>query len=368
MGRVALVIAVASLLAAGAGPGVSPAGAVEPPTGWDGTNPFRCELQQAGLTATVPDPDADPYCVEFDKRRQNITQLGVVDFLLLEPARVAAAVPVCFYFQSDHWRGSIVQDDGTTKTYEFDGHYFFDKARAEGGAWVTNFNVNGETWDPSQIPGVPAEFSRHFGPGTGGVITRNDIPADPGCVERAADATRPVYAAPPPGETPAAGMPAAPVARCPALRGAVSARGLGPLRLGDPDARVRAALGAPVRVHRGFLRYCVAGGGKFLVGQRGDRSGERGADPQAPTVFLLTTNSALRTRGIGRGSSSRAVARAFPHARRLLLLGRTRVVETRRGSGVLLGVRDGRVRFVAVHDRRVVKTTAGLLGYLRRAQ
>lgn len=354
-------------LALVAGITTTPAVAVDAPTGWDGSNPFRCTLQQAGSTATVPDPDADPYCVEFDKRRQNVSELGVVEFLLLEPARVAAATPVCFYFQSDHWRGSIVQEDGTTKTYEFDGHYFFDKARAEGGSWVTNFNLNGQTYDPSQIPGVPVEFSRHFGPGTGGVITRNDVPADPGCIERANDASRPVYAGPPPGETPAAGRKAAPVG-CPELDGTATAGGLGPIRLRDPEARVRAALGAPVRVHRGFLRYCVAGGGKFLVGQRGDRSGERGTDPQAATVFLLTTNAAPRTRGVGRGSSSRMVARTFPRARRRLVLGRTRVVETHPGSGVLLGVRDGRVRFLAAYDRKVIRTTGGLRGYLRRTQ
>ena len=38
-----------------------------------------------------PHPEADPFCVEFDKRRQNVTELGVVDFLSKEPARVAAA-------------------------------------------------------------------------------------------------------------------------------------------------------------------------------------------------------------------------------------------------------------------------------------
>jgi hypothetical protein len=358
---IALVAFVTTIIA-------TPAGALEPPTGWDGSNPFRCELQQAGLTAVVPDPDADPFCVEFDKRRQNVTELGVVDFLLLEPARVAAAVPVCFYFQSDHWRGSLVQEDGTTKTYEFDGHYFFDKARAEGGAWVTNFNVAGQTFDPAQIPGIPAEYSRYLGPGTGGVITRNDIPADPGCVERAADASRPVYAAPPPGEQAAAGMPAAPVAPCPALKGAASPQGLGPIGLGDADARVRAALGRPARVHRGFLRYCVAGGGKYLVGQAGDRSGEQGSDPQAPTVFLFTTSATLRVGEVGRGSSTRLVARTFPRARRRTSMGRTRVLETSRGSGVLLGVRDGRVRFVAVHDRKLVRSTAAVRSYLRRAQ
>src|SRR4051812_1079569 len=83
--------------------------AATPPVGgsfWDGVNPFACTIQDAGLGTAVPDPSADPYCVHFDKSRQNVTQLGVVDFLLNEPARVAAAVPKCFYFQEDDWRGS----------------------------------------------------------------------------------------------------------------------------------------------------------------------------------------------------------------------------------------------------------------------
>jgi hypothetical protein len=155
------------------------------PEAWNGDNPFVCELQQAGLEAEGPNPDADPYCIEFDKRRQNVTELGVVEFLSLEPARVAAASDKCFYFQSDHWRGSIVQEDGTTKTYEWDGHYFFDKARGEGGAWVTNFNVNGQTGNPAAIPGLPPEYAQYFGPGTGGVRVVNSVEADPACAERA---------------------------------------------------------------------------------------------------------------------------------------------------------------------------------------
>src|SRR2546423_14857239 len=120
MRRGLVVTAAAVLLAA------APAAAVAPPTGWNGDNPFLCELQQAGFTPTGPHPEADPYCIEFDKRHQNVDQLGVVDFLSNEPARVAVASDKCFYFQSDHWRGSIVQADASTQTYEWDGHYFFD--------------------------------------------------------------------------------------------------------------------------------------------------------------------------------------------------------------------------------------------------
>jgi hypothetical protein len=346
----------------------------QPPTGWDGSNPFRCVLQQAGQGTVVPDPGADPYCVEFDKRRQNVSELGVVEFLSLEPARVAAAGLKCFYFQSDHWRGSLVQDDGSTKTYEFDGHYFFDKARGEGGAWVTNFNIGGQSFDPSTVPGIPPEFAAQMGPGTAGVITRNDLRVDPACVARAADAAHPVYASAPAGsELDAPGTSA--VAPCPSVTGTATGAALGPIRLGDPDARVRAVLGAPQSVHRGYLRYCAGGGDTFLVGQRGGRSGAFGADPDAPTAFLFTTSAAIRVAalargrgGVGPGTRAAVVRRAFPQARVRTRMGRTVVWETRRGSRVLLGVRAGRVRYVAVHDRRAVRTLMGIRSFLRRVR
>lgn len=161
---------------------VAPASAGRRPTGWGGDNPFRCELQQAGFGATVPDMQADPFCIEFDKTRQNLTQAGLVQFLLQEPARVAAAGPKCRYFQVDHWRASVVQDDGRTKLYEWTGHYFFDKARGEGGVFIEGFNVNGRTFDPSSLPGIPREFSRYMGPGTGGFRTRNALMLDPLCM------------------------------------------------------------------------------------------------------------------------------------------------------------------------------------------
>ncbi|HEX2084236.1 MAG TPA: hypothetical protein VHF89_01015, partial [Solirubrobacteraceae bacterium] len=94
MKRLALLTVVLLLVAAPA---------LGEPRPWDGTNPFDCELQWAGFEATGPDPEADPYCVEFDKRRQNVTQLGIVEFFSKEPARVNAAGDKCFYYQHDHW-------------------------------------------------------------------------------------------------------------------------------------------------------------------------------------------------------------------------------------------------------------------------
>jgi hypothetical protein len=167
-----------------------------PPSPWNGVNPFRCTIQNAGLGATVPDPGADPYCVRFDKTNQNISQLGIVDFLLQEPARVAAALPKCFYFQEDHWRGSVVQSNSQTVVYQFYGHYYFNKATGDGGVWVSHFTVAGRTFDPRTLPGFPPAYRRYFGPGTGGLTSHNDIPVDPRCVALAGHDPGAIYASP----------------------------------------------------------------------------------------------------------------------------------------------------------------------------
>jgi hypothetical protein len=262
-----------------------------PPAQWDGVNPFRCELQPAGTGATVAHPEADPYCVEFDKTHQNVTDGGVAEFLAQEPARVAAAVPKCFYFQSDHWTGSVVQDDGSTETYHWDGHYFFDKATGDGGGWVTNVRGGGQ---PPPLD-------------TAGGITHNQVDADPNCVAKAKEHPE-IYA-----------QNAAKPHGCIATQGGITRRRLGPIRLGTTDADVRAKLGAPRELRRGFLRYCADGGGVYLVGQRKDRSGDLGSNPKAPTVMVLSTSRALRARAKGhrvlRGRRWVAVTRL--HGKRL---------------------------------------------------
>src|SRR3954452_15289590 len=133
-----------------------PAGAAKV-VGWDGSNPFDCVIQNVGAGTNFPEPNADPFCVEFDKRHQNVTELGVVDFLSKEPARVAAASPKCFYFQSDHWRGTVSESVPQSEAYGYDGHYYFDKARGAGGVYVENFRIAGQSGDPTSLPGFPEE-------------------------------------------------------------------------------------------------------------------------------------------------------------------------------------------------------------------
>jgi hypothetical protein len=313
-------------------------------------------IQNAGLGTKVPDPSADPYCVRFDKTHQNITGLGIVDFLLKEPARTAAAVPKCFYFQEDHWRGTVSQGEETA-VYEFQGHYFFNKATGDGGVWVTGFTVDGQTFDPTALPGFPPADGKYFGPGTGGFITHDDVPADPQCAALAKHHPGGVYPAP---QTP----------RCVPGAGSVTRRGLGPLLLGARENAVRSELGPPSRIDRGFLHYCVSGGGSFLVGQPGDRSGTLGTGGREPTVMLMTTSRGFTLTGRRRhllrvGARASAARRAFPHARRFLKVAGVQVLRAR--PGLLVGLRRGRVAYLVSYSPRQIRTRKPLASYLRRA-
>ena len=149
---------------------------------YDGDNPFRCKTQNTGLGVDFPNPDADPFCVQYDKTQQNVTQLGLVEFLLLEPARVAAAVPKCFYHQTDHWTGQVVQGAGP-ELWNWEGRYFFDKARGMGGVYVQNLRIGGVPADPRALPGFPPEYEPYFGPGGGGAYT-DSVAAEPNCAAK----------------------------------------------------------------------------------------------------------------------------------------------------------------------------------------
>jgi hypothetical protein len=155
--------------------------AAEPIAPYDGSNPFRCKTQRVGTGVDFRDPGADPFCVEFDKTEQNVTDFGIVDFLLNEPARVAAATPKCFYHQTDHWTGWAEQ--GVQELWNWEGRYFFDKGRGTGGVYVQNVRVLGQPFDPRLLPGFPPEYRAYFGPGGGGAYT-DTIVAEPTCAAR----------------------------------------------------------------------------------------------------------------------------------------------------------------------------------------
>ncbi len=187
------------------------------------------------------------------------------------------------------------------------------------------------------------------------MITHDQVDADPACVAKAASSSP--YVKPPPAKRPPP---------CAAAAGGVGPRHLGGVTLGMAESKVWAQIGTPVRVQRGWLRYCLQGGGKELVGIPGDRSGLEGGPSEEPVVFLLTTARVHTARGVGRGASRRSMRRAFPHARSLFVQGKTRVYRLR--PGVLAGVRAGRVRFLAVYDPKKVRRAPALRDWLRRSQ
>lgn len=174
-GRHLLAVALAAVALVAA----TPAGAasLDP---YDGKRPFRCKIQAVGTGVDFPDPAADPFCVRYNKRNQNLAEFGVIDFLANEPARVAAALGKCFYFQRDRWRGSV-DTEGEIETYNWKGAYFFDLAAGGGGAFVKRVRLLGNGGDPGYVEQVPEPFRDFLHPTGGGGMISFQIPADPRC-------------------------------------------------------------------------------------------------------------------------------------------------------------------------------------------
>jgi hypothetical protein len=173
LGTLAAFLAVATSAAAQSG---------EPFRQYGGRLPFHCQIQDVGTGTAYPHPRADPFCVEYDKTNQNVTNFGLVDFLSKEPARVAAATPKCFYFQRDHWTGSVVQGQ-ERKLWHWDGNYFFDKAKGIGGVSVHNFTVGGVRMDVSRF--APDAMKPFFhGGGGGGVMLLLQTIREPACAAK----------------------------------------------------------------------------------------------------------------------------------------------------------------------------------------
>ena len=296
---------------------------------YDGSNPFDCVIQDVGFGTDFPDPDADPFCVEFDKRRQNFTELGIVDFLAQEPARVAAASPKCFYYQHDHWTSRVQQGVEGTELYNWDGSYFFDKARGTGGVYVENFTFNNQTQDPRAFPGFPEEWKPFFGPGRGGVqFSDSGVEFEPRCVALASE--RNVYA------KQAAGGPAAGGSvGCLSGQGSV-ARGVPGARLGARRARVFGALGRPTKRGRRTARWCTVGDGVVVAGFSRRR-----------LAMVISTSPAYDLRRIASGDSGRYARRRLKGERMLSRRRGSRVLATGRGRVLrLVRIRRGRVHWV----------------------
>lgn len=320
--RVSLATAALALLVAPAAASAQSA----PFAPWDGTNPFNCVLQDVGTGTDYPDPDADPFCVKFDKTNQNVTDFGIVDFAAQEPARVAAASPKCFYFQHDEWTGSIVQGQ-QPELWHWDGRYFFDKAKGIGGISVRAFRIGGTPQDAT--PFVPPEYRPYFDEtGGGGVMSTLESGPDPRCVAKAdTDAEREAIYADQPD-----------FSDCVPPRGKVRARKVGAARLLAKQETVRRKVGPPKRTKRKSDRWCVVGGGKLRVRYESGRA-----------AAIRTTTPGHAARGAGPGDRrAQAKRKADLRRRERLDRGRTEIYEAprRHGRRLLFGVRDNRVRWL----------------------
>jgi hypothetical protein len=309
------------------------------PSGWDGKNPFACTLQQVGQGTDFPQPNADPFCVDFDKTHQNVDKLGVVDFLSNEPARVAAASPKCFYFQSDHWRGTVSESVPQSETYAWDGHYYFNKATGAGGVYVENFRIGGQSGDPTTVPGFPDEYKKYFSKGRGGVQAVGDVQADPRC------ATKPNPRGP-------GGSSSSPKQNCRVPGGRIR-RGIDKVALGMKRAAARRAQGVPITESSQRMTWCFDGGQHLIAAFRG-----------AGAELVWTNSRPFSTEGIHTTSSSGHARRMLHGERRLGTIRKATVFSAReRHRQLVVGLRGGYVVWMATAKRDLA--AARVLGDIR---
>jgi len=144
---------------------------------------------------------------------------------------------------------------------------------------------------------------------------------------------------------------------CLSRKVSVGGRGIGRVRLGRTRGGLLRGKVKPQRRTRLSLRYCVrrsSGTVRAVFSKPGSRRKVR---------LVVSTAKTHRTRRVGAGTSARRAARAFPRRRRLARgLFRAGPRSTR-----VVGIRRGRVRFLAVADRRLLGKPQVLRRYLRRA-
>jgi hypothetical protein len=310
---------------------LAPAAAAQPIAPYDGHGPFNCQLQDVGTGTDYPDPGADPLCVEYDKTQQNVTDFGIFEFLSKEPARVAAAVPKCFYFQRDHWTGSVVQG-APPELWHWDGSYFFDKSNGSGGVHVANFRIGGQPMDAT--PYAPPEFQPYLeAGGGGGAYVSGEVQTDPSCaakVDTPAERAQ-VYYHTQPG-------------------GPISRQAIGPFALGVSRSALHRSAGPPHELLNGTERYNVTGGGQLRL-----------AYVNSFVAAILTTSPRHFLGDVHPGVSG-VKARQALHAGFAFAIGDLAVFEAPRmnRSRLLLGIRAGSLKWIVIVDAGRIRSQPDL--------
>jgi len=139
---------------------------------------------------------------------------------------------------------------------------------------------------------------------------------------------------------------------CLARRSPIGPRNIGRVRLGLTRSRLLRRVPAPRRRTRHSWRWCVKGGRGSVIATFSRRG----------RVELITTTAPSHgNRGIRPGTRSRRLSRSYPGRR---ALGRG-LYRAGRRSPRLIGVRRGRVRFVAVASSQLIRNRRALLRRLR---
>lgn len=153
--------------------------------------PFTCEVEHVYGEGEAPEltdlPDDDPLCVVYAKEEITVADGGAVAFLLGEPARVAAALPACRYWQRDTWSIQLAAD--TQTVVRWDGRYWYDRGAGTGAASMRGLELGGQPASPTEVADALeplsadlADVFRSYGEETGGGGVAFDLgDGDPSC-------------------------------------------------------------------------------------------------------------------------------------------------------------------------------------------
>jgi hypothetical protein len=231
----------------------------------------------------------------------------------------------------------------------------------DGGKTFSDTRVSQRSWDPRINP--PISPSGEFIGDYQGLVA-DDVQAIPFWNDTqfaSVPRTHPQYSpwqeviAAPTANVPARGGPKP---RCIARRAKVGRKSIGRTKLRDRSTTLARRYGLPSRRKHGVWRYCVRGGGKFIAV----------FNKRKRLVFLATTAKRHKRGRLHPGTLLRRLRRHY--GRRGVRTVKGKVIVVRRGRAnrnLVFGVRGRRVRYIAVADRKIVRSRRLLIRYHKKA-
>ena len=208
---------------------------------WDGSNPFTCTVQNS---ASPADPNADPYCVEYDHTVSSPTDaVAQITALLTDGPNQLATLNKCAIYRVDHFTSTFPTPS------EFDTAIFVNKAAGTGGTAITK--------SPLPISGIP---------GLGGIVSVPVVQScstqsqtgGPGGSGSGGGGFLGGLSGPNPGVKSRSGT------LCKKRSGNAKS-GLGRARLGMKRKGIQHRFGKPTRRAHGYLHYCLRPKGDLAI-------------------------------------------------------------------------------------------------------